>query len=105
MPISQYDKILVALLGLERIQQDTTPLKKKVMDMCQIKASGFAPVVSRMAKEGLVANGSAKGTLLLTETGRAPRPGSGRNGPAVVQRRSPRGHQGKVKGGENEKDC
>jgi hypothetical protein len=71
MPSSQYDKILVALLGLERIQQDSTPLKKKVMGMCQIKASSFAPVVSRMAKEGLVANGSAKGTLQLTEVGRA----------------------------------
>ena len=68
--LSNGDKILLTLLTLERMHGETNPSKQRVMNMCQIKSSTFAPMVSRMtSKKGLVQ--SEKGCIRLTDEGRA----------------------------------
>jgi len=70
MPNNHEDSVLLTLLSLERLHRETNPSKQRVANLCQIKQSTFAPMVSRMAnKKGLVQS-STDGALCLTIKGR-----------------------------------
>ena len=66
---SGVQRVLNTLAALQQSTGKKEHCKQRVAKMAQITNSTFPSMVSRMAKNGLVAYGSSTGTIMLTEKG------------------------------------